>query len=197
MTVNLTVTAAPEVGDVLIQSGTVNRISGVTSLGSNTYNLTLKAQASFVVGGSPSPILYKNYTTTIKTSPFHAGAIGRSKQFAQLQLHMRDMSIRDMNITFGGQSYGSSPSVDWESTDTQSNLGWGLAQWGLFAWGLSDTTAITYKTETAPIIRVYVPLIAQRSTFIQPILTHKNAAEEINLQAITYAVRGYGERVSR
>lgn len=187
--------AAPIVGDVLILGNIVNRIKSVTNVSTNLWNVAFRNPTDLVL--TDDPMLYRAYNTTIKTSPFHAGAIGRAKQFAQMQLHLRDNSVRNLNITFGGQAYGSSPTVDWSSEPIDTTPGWGLAPWGLFGWGQTDSTDITYKTEQAPVVRVYIPLIAQRSTFIQPIINHPNAAEEINLQALTYAVRGYNERVTK
>ena len=83
------------------------------------------------------------------------------------------------------------------ASSISAETGWGLSPWGLFGWGMIDGIESKYQTQPAPAIRVYVPLLAQRGTYLQPIIDHNNAGEEINLQAMTFAVRGYGERVNK
>lgn len=189
-------TGVPSAGDIIVKSGTINRITGATSTGVNTWNVTFK-RASNLANGDSGLYLYAHFVTTLKLAPFHAGAVGRAKQFAQLQLHLRDASVSDLTISFAGQALGGSPVVEWSSSPVYGDQGWGLGQWGFFQWGQQDGTALKYSTQPAPIIRVYIPLLAQRGVYLQPVFEHRNAGEEINMQAVTFAVRGYKERVSR
>ena len=56
---------------------------------------------------------------------------------------------------------------------------------------------VKYGTQPASIVRTYVPRFQQRNTFIQPTLEHASAGEAMNIQAVAFAVRAYGERTSR
>ena len=185
----------PVIGDILALAGSISRIRSVTSLGANNYTLVFENQTG--LDPADTPTLYRMFTTIIKTAPFHAGSVGRSKQFSQFQVHSRDKSISTMSLTFATDSFGSSEQVDWRSASLAGADGWGNLPWGFFPWGLDDGINLTYNTQPAPIVRVYIPLFAQRSTFIQPYLEHKMAAEPLNVQSFDFAVRGYAERVSR
>jgi len=183
----------------------------VTLISGNSYNVTFENTSALPVTdlgwgldpwgefawGNEVPILYAGYQTRIKMSPFHGGLIGRFKQFAQMQLHQRGASLSGINITFGGPQSGTSAVVNWTSGDFTSDAGWGLEPWGEFGWGNEEGIAILTGTQPGAIVRVYIPISQQRSTFIQAILEHNRAAEEINLQAMTFAVRAFQERVSR
>lgn len=187
----------PQVGDVLVKSSVISRIKTSTATGNpNEYSLVFEFQTNLAAADTPT--LYKKFITTIKHSPFHAGMVHRSKQFSQFEVHSRDKSITTLEITFSTDTYGGSETTEWRSSAiTGSSGGWGLEPWGFFPWGNPDATNLTYATQSAPIVRIYVPLFAQRSSFIQAILEHKMAAEPLNIQAFGYTVRGYGERVSR
>jgi hypothetical protein len=185
----------PVIGDILALAGSISRIRTVTSLGANNYTLVFENQTA--LDAADAPVLYRMFVTIVKTSPFHAGSVGRSKQFAQFQVHSRDKSISTLDVTFSTDAFGSSEQVNWRSASLSGADGWGNLPWGFFPWGLDDGINLTYNTQPAPIVRVYIPLFAQRSTFIQPYLEHKMAAENLNIQSFDFAVRGYAERVSR
>ena len=140
-------------------------------------------------------ILYSQYQAVIKFAPFHAGLVGRSKHFAQFQAHLRGDEVTRMTIYFTGDTYAGSESVDWVSQTIRA--GWGLFPWGLEQWGQPDGINLAVGTGPAPIIRTYVPRFQARGTFIQAVLTHNEAAEAIELQSISWAVRSYGERVTK
>ena len=190
----ITTSGTPEAGDVIVKNDVFSRITSATYLGAN-WSVTFGSVTNMV--GSDTLQMYKKITTTIKLSPFHAGSIGRTKQFAQMQLHLRDSSVSSMYISFSGNTFGGSPTTSWSSAAISSGQGWGFQPWGFFQWGQSDGVNIDFETKPAPVIRVYVPMFQQRVTFIQPVLVHDNAGEAINLQALTFAVRGYGERVTK
>lgn len=194
LTVNLSTTATPLVGDVIVKSDVINRIAFVAVDGSN-YLVTFRRPVNFAA--SDSLMLYQKYDAVIKFAPFHGGRVGMMKQFAAFTGHLRDDSVTTIEINFGGPSYGSSIPVVWDRDQISSAGGWGLDYWGLFPWGQNDLINERFATEPAPSIRTLVPLFQQRQKYLQPILTHSNAAEAINLQAVTFAVHSYRERVSR
>jgi hypothetical protein len=185
----------PQPGDVLVLSSQITRIKEVVTLGSNQYDLAFEFETTLEAANTPT--LYRMFVTTIRTSPFHAGAVNRLKQFSQLQIHTRDKSITTMDITYSGDTFGSSELTTWRAETLTAGDGWGNQPWSLFPWGNEDTINLTYNTQPAPIIRTYIPLFAQRSSFIQVFLEHKMAAESLNIQEIGFQVRGLVERVSR
>ena len=194
---NITCTThTPVKGDVIVKSDVFNRIKTANLVSSNVFAVTFYRASNLVA--ADTPILYQKYNSTIKLAPFHAGLVGRSKQFAQMQMHTKDESVTTVDISFSGDTYGESEVVTWEATAIGSTgAGWGNQPWGFFPWGNGDGVNITYGTKNAPIVRVYVPLFQQRNTFLQPRILHESAGEAINLQSVSFAVRAYGERVSR
>jgi hypothetical protein len=185
----------PVHGDVLEHDSTFDRIDTVVVNGAN-YDITFKRATSLVPGDTPT--LYASYESLIKMAPFHAGVVGRSKQFAQTQLHLRAPQISELEISYAGGYLSNSESVMWDLVDVIGAFGgWGALPWGFFGWGLSDGISSQYTTEAAAVIRTYVPRFAQRNTFIQAILKHKQAGESIDIQALSFAVRAYNERVSK
>lgn len=185
--------AIPVIGDILVKSNVFTRITSVTEVAAPVYDVTFERISN--VAASDSLQLYKKYDSQWKNAPFHAGLIGRMKQFAQMQLHFRDNSVSELEIVFAGDTYGSSESTTWDSP--AAPLGFGDFPWGFEPWGLEDGVNIQRLTSPAPICRIYVPRYQQRGTFIQPIITHKRAGESHPLQAMSFAVRAYAERVSR
>jgi hypothetical protein len=192
--VTLPVGVIPQIGDALVYNGSISRISDPpTTAGGNDWNVVFYRQSAMVAGGAV--ILYSRYEAVIKFAPFHAGLVGRSKHFAQFQAHLRGDEVTRMTIYFTGDTYAGSESVDWVSQTIRA--GWGLFPWGLEQWGQPDGINLAVGTGPAPIIRTYVPRFQARGTFIQAVLTHNEAAEAIELQAISWAVRSYGERVTK
>ncbi len=184
----------PEFGDVIVKSNVINRIDNDPSLISgDTYSVTFQLASN--LANSDSVILYSQITTNIRFAPFHAGLVGRMKQYSQMQIHLRDNSVSRMEISFRGDTYGSSEVTDWETL--LINAGWGQFPWGFEPWGQTETIDLTQGTRPAPMIRTLVPKFQARNTFLQPILKHTQAAEQMNIQSLSYAVRAYGERVSR
>ncbi len=183
----------PEAGDILVKDNVFNRVTSAELVSGTTFTLTFLSPTNLVA--ADVPILYSVYESQIKMAPFHAGLVGRMKQFAQMQLHFRDNSVTELEITFSGDTFGSSESTTWVSQLTSN--GWGFFPWGFDSWGQVDGVDIQRKTSPAPICRIYVPRFQQRGTFIQPLIVHNRAGEAINLQAMTFAVRAYNERTSR
>lgn len=184
----------PEIGDILVINNTISRIRAVEVDGIN-YDVTFELPTTLLAGDTPT--LYSAFYIKIRMAPFHAGMVERAKQFSQMQIHTKDSSISVLDITYATESYGSSEITHWRSADVVSGGGWGLSPWGFFPWGLDSGINLTYSTQPAPPIRIYVPLFSQRCTFIQAILEHKAAGEPLNIQALGFTLRGYGERVSK
>lgn len=184
----------PEPGDVVVFGNIINRIRTATQVGGN-YQVVFESTSNITTGVAVT--LYKRFKTTIKLAPFHAGATNRSKQFCQLQIHTKDASISVLEISYSNDTFGSSEFTTWRQTSVALQGGWGQLPWGFFPWGLEQGINLTYSTQPAPIVRTYIPLFAQRSTFIQPILEHNAGAEPLNIQSIGFQLRGYGERDSR
>lgn len=186
---------APVYGDLLELTGAFSRIISVVSLGGTSYHVRF-ARTTFLASAD-TPILYQGYDATVKLAPIHGGLLGRAKQFSQMQIHLRDSAITLLDLFFTNAQYGGSASISWDGTLLGANGGWGAESWGFFAWGQPDGILNSYSTSPANIIRIYIPLVAQRSTYIQPVFIHSQAGEPMDVQAISLAVRAYNERVSK
>jgi len=186
--------AIPEAGDILVLGNVINRIKTLpTIIGVNQYACTLQVATSLVPGDTP--IFYKNIRSVVGTVPFHAGATGRMKQFAQTQLHFRSDQCSRMGLFFVGDTYLGSNPVTWEAL--WNRAGWGYFPWAFDFFGQGNGIDLPIGTSPSPICRIYVPIQQQRTTFIQTYMTHTEAGEAINLQAQSWAIRAYAERVSR
>jgi len=194
--VNLTVTVTggvPQNGDMLVESSIITRIVSepVLILGSQ-YSFDVAPGSNIAV--SDTPILYSRFVREIKLAPFHAGLVGRMKFFSQMQIHLRDNGMSKCKITFSGQTFGGSQVINWEANNMST--GWGYFPWGFETWGQETGLDLTIGTQPAPVIRIYLGRFAARNTYIQPIITHIEAGEPTNIQALAFAVRPYGERVT-
>jgi len=187
----------PANGDVVLYAGLLSRIDTVTINGAG-YDLTFINNTNIPTGGPVDVVLYQAFESAMTFSPFHAGQVGREKQVTEFQLHLRQNTITNLDIAFTTESFGLSTMTDWSVTRVnQSPDGWGINPWGVFAWGLEQSINNLVGTMPAAIIRTYVPLYAARSTWIAPVLNHKQAAEPLLIQSMSYTVRGYRERVTR
>lgn len=192
-TVTLGSGVVPEVGDIVYKDGAFSRITGVTLVSGVTWSLEFEIATS--LNASDSVYLYSKYDSRIKISPFHAGLVGRMKQVSQMQLHFRDNSVTKLLITFSGDTYGGSEETNWETQ--LISAGFGNFPFGFDPWGQDDGANIQRRTSPAPICRIYVPRFQQRGTFIQADILHSRAGEALNLQAMSFAVRAYNERISK
>lgn len=191
-------TAIPEIGDVLLKDDIFSRIRTVSG-SSSPYTITFANQTNLVATDSVQ--LYQKYNATLKFAPFHAGQVGLMKQFSQFQIHLREESVSRLQISFSGYTFGGSEVVDWQAANilgsSGNQQGWGFQPWAFFPWGQTDAINLVAGTRPAPVIRIYVPRFQQRNTFIQAVLEHKEAGEQMNLQSLCWAVRPYQERVSK
>lgn len=189
---------SPTVGDTVVKSGVFNKIKAVSGA-AGTFTVTFIRQTNLIT--SDAAVLYSGFTSEFKLSPFHAGLVGRAKQFSQMQIHMRENGMSSCFISFTGYAFGGSEIINWRQDlikggQAAAGLGFGAEPWGFFAFGEDDATSLRFSTQAAPVVRVYVPRFQQRGTFIQPIVRHINAGEGMDLQAMSFAVRSYQERVT-
>lgn len=194
-TITVPVGESPRVGDVLIKDNVINRIADTpVQVSATVFTIEFLRQTNVV--NADVVILYEYITSQVKTAPFHAGLVGRTKQFSQIEVHFRDAaSASRVFCYFAGPFFGGSATQEWESTF--NTAGWGLFPWGFESWGQGEGVNLPIGTQPTAIMRVYVPLFQQRTVWIQPYLEHAEAAETFSIQAMTFAVRAYGERVSR
>lgn len=185
----------PQVGWVIEKSDSINRITAVTSLGGSSYNLSFNTTTN--VEALDALQMYSSYKCTIELAPFHAGLVGRMKQFAIFLLHFRDAAVSKLDIAFRGQSFQEAEYTTWSASDpSPDGGGWGLDPWGSFAWGNQDSISLDTGSISNEPVRIYVTREHQRSTYIKPVIEHEQAAEPFKLQALSFAVRPYGERIS-
>jgi hypothetical protein len=76
-------------------------------------------------------------------------------------------------------------------------IGWGLEQWGLFQWGDSQGIKTSYVTIPNRNFRTYVPIEAQRATYLQLECVHEVAAEAMNIQNFGFKVLPVGGRIQK
>ncbi len=187
---------APQVGDFIVMSNVITRIESVENVAGSDYQVTFFRTTNLVDGNTPT--LYARIVSNIRMAPFHAGVLERGKQFSQLQLHTRSPSITKITCTFSGQTFGGSEVTNWLANLVSGNSGgWGFEPWAFFPWGLADQINNFFATAPAPVVRLYVPLFQQRNTFIQATLLHEMGGEAIDIQAMSWAIRAYQERVSK
>lgn len=173
-------------GDVLVWDSTINRIESVAgAVCTFTNNINFTA--------SDLPVHYKAVTSTITFSPM-VDAENNLYQFQELSLHFRNQSCSTIDIGFVSDT--SEKALE---TWTNSTLagGWGELPWGSFEWGLTETTTIDLKTYSTDPVRVFIPIECQYSTWLQPKLSHHQAAEAINIQGLGLQVRKISNRIAR
>ncbi len=184
--------AVPREGDVIVKDTIFNRIVVAALVTGQTYEVTFLRATNLEAADAETH--YSTYESTIKFAPFHGGLVGRMKVFVEVQFHFRNESFGAGVIYFGGDTFGSSENTNWSSLLIPR--GWGRDPFGLFPWGNEDSTAIVRTTQPGPICRIEVPRYQKRGTFIQPTLVNTRAGDPINLQAVTWVVRSYNERVT-
>jgi hypothetical protein len=188
----------PEAGDAIIYGSAISKIESVLYLGGNDYQVVFTTKTNIPAVGPIDAFIYKGYTSRFTMAPYHAGQVSLSKQFSQLQFHMRQPGISQAIVEFSTCYFEGSEQTPWTLgiVDEESG-GWGSGPWGLFPWGMQAGIGLAPGTLSSSIVRVYVPRAAQRGTYIKAKFTHAEACEAILIQALAWAARGYGERVSR
>jgi hypothetical protein len=181
----------PQVGDAIIKSSVITRIDTVTGSGT-TFTVTFSAKTNLAAADSLQ--LYQKISSRVTFAPFHGGAIGREKQFSQLQMHTRDNGIYRLYVSFTNTYVGASEETTWFRPNVSGSGGWGELPWGYFPWGLAEGINNPVVTTAAPPIRLYLPLFAQRATFVRTVLRHEEACDPMNLQALAWSIRAYAER---
>lgn len=186
-------TVVPLPGDIVVMDDTISIITAVVVNSSTSYTFTFSRETN--LEALDSAVFYESYTSEIKLSPFHGGLVGRSKQFSQMQIHFRDASCSRLSISFSGYTYLGSEVTDWQALEFLE--GWGNFPWGFAPWGQQASIDLLSGSQAAPVCRIYVPRFQQRGTYIQPIIQNNIAGEPLNIQALSFAVRAYNERVTR
>jgi hypothetical protein len=169
-------------------------ITGVPTINTFTFAETA-ANSSGTCDYADQVNLYSKYDSEIKLAPYHAGQVGQMKQFAQMQMHFKNSAPSRLFLSFTNYTFGGSEEVEWQNLLVFE--GWGLFPWGFAPWGQENGVRLSELTQPSGVCRIYVPKFAQRTTFIQPFIQHKIAGEQMNIQAISFAVRPYNERVSK
>lgn len=185
--------AVPVAGDVLELNSVFSRISVASFISGTTYDLTFEVATG--LAAADTPVYYEKYDSEIKFAPFHAGLVGRMKMFVELQLHFRNNAAGAFAIVFSGDTFGSSEETEWSSLLIPR--GWGDFPWGFEPWGNQDGIDLPLRSGPAPMCRLDIPRYQKRGTFIQATILHTRAGDPINLQALTWVVRAYNERVTR
>lgn len=184
----------PKDGDMIIKDSVITWIAEEpVFISGNTYTVVFSSQNNLVSGDVE--ILYSSFYHIIKFSPFHAGMLSKMKVFSQFMIHLRNNAMTKAIINFSGYALGGSGQVVWESLLTFQ--GWGNFPWGFEGWGQENGINLSIGTTPAPVVRTLVPAFQARNTFIQAEIEHRKAGEPLNIQAISYVVRPYNERVSR
>lgn len=190
----------PQAGDAIVYQNSVSHITSIVSNPAvvNGYTAYFDIPTNIPTNAADDVIIYQGYRSVIKFAPFHAGSVGQEKFFSEFQVHQRRNSISRLSIRFGGAYFGTSETTVWSVVDQVqvSSPGWGYAPWGLFPWGLPRSIFIQSGSGPGAIIRIWVPQYAARNTFLQVVLSHREACEQMSIQAIVYKVRGYGSRTS-
>jgi len=186
-------TVVPEKGDVIVKDNIFTRIENVVLISGLTYQVFFTKATNLDV--ADNVFLYDLIESTIELAPYDGGLVGQAKQFTQMQIHQRSPGVFRLKISYSGYTYGGSDTTEWVA-NTESG-GWGLEAWGFFPWGQSDAVNLIYGTDPAPVIRTYISRFQQRNTFIQPLLIHRESGEQLDIQAITFSLRSYNERVSK
>lgn len=184
---------SPKYGDIIVVDSSVNIIVSVLEISGGLYYVSFFTNCN--LEEAQNYILYESYKSTIQMAPYTGGLVGRSKQYAQMQVHFRENSAESLDITFSGDTFGGSEPTVWNSLLT--NPGWGAFPWGFDEWGQENSVELPITTTPGPICRIYVPRFQQRGTFIQPIITNQIGGDRLNIQSLSFCVRVYGERVTK
>jgi hypothetical protein len=184
----------PSAGDIIVYDGAISIIRQATVSG-GVWTATFDTPVN--LAAATSAVLYQAFAARIKFSPFTGGQTNRMKQFAQMTIRSRDNSISMLNVSFQNDSFGGSEETLWKATEVAQHLGWGFFPWGFDYFGQAYGIDLNFQTTPSTPVRIYVPLFSQRGSYIQAVLTHTTAGEPLNIQAVGFQVRGYGEKVSR
>ena len=189
--------AAPVPGDVFVINDVFTRIDSASLVSGDNYDVVFSQPSPLEAG--EMPVFYKGYESIIKLSPFHGGKVGKLKQFSQMQVHLRQSNASRFFITYAGAYLRTSTETDWRRflLPAGGGSGWGFEPWGFFPWGNVDAIEISFGTQPSAVVRDYIPRVAARDTFIQPILKHIEAGELITIQAISFSVRANLERLTK
>jgi hypothetical protein len=180
----------PSVGDAVIYNNILYKILEIHNFSSTRYLARLNYSALFQT--YQAPFLYSFFEKDIKFSPFTMEDVGKLKYFDVFQAQFRTQGdCSAMDVDFACDTKSTTGVINWVdrvgSDEAQIIFnGFGEIAWGDDPWGEGESIEKDYSTGPAVILRTYVNVDAGTSTFIQPILNHKVAGEELSLQAISF-----------
>ncbi|WP_186648966.1 hypothetical protein [Fluviispira vulneris] len=177
-----------EVGDIIATGDVINRVIAV-----KPQKKLTECHFSRKANIDNKSEHFKSITSEIISSPIGLDE-NVLKQFSEFQASYRNNSCSKLELAFISDASDSSYR-EWQARGNQS--GWGNSPWGFFTWGLGETIDIQYQTYLAEPTRVFVPLQNQMTTWLKVKLRHSQAAEQINIQSLAFAVRNISNRTSK
>jgi hypothetical protein len=161
-------------------------ITGVTSLGTNSYRCTLyNSDESLFTVGAATVVL--PVVSLIQLMPQACGDVAVLKQFPEIQFYMTEDSATNHKIAFYSDLNTSLTYVD----DIATSLsGFGLADWGDSDWGDEDP-----RTSTP--LRTPVPREFQRCRALTIVYKHDYAQETFTIAGLAYNFRNISSRTAR
>ncbi len=175
-------------GDIITHGDTINRVMS-TKQAKTGIECTFSRKANLDTTSEH----FKSIKSTIIFSP-----IGLEenilKQFSECQIGYRNSAVSSISLGFISDACESEFKV-WKCRG--HNGGWGNSPWGLFSWGAGENIDIRYQTYFAEPTRVFVPTQNQISTWIKAKIQHSQAAEQINIQSLSFVIRNISNRTSK
>lgn len=180
----------PSVGDAVIYNNILYKILEIHNFSATRYLARLNYSALFQ--SFQAPFLYSFFEKDIKFSPFTMDDVGKLKYFDVFQAQFRTQGdCSAMDVDYACDTKSTTGVINWVdrvgSEEAQIIFnGFGEIAWGDDPWGEGESIEKDYSTGPAVILRTFVNVDAGTATFIQPILNHKVAGEEISLQAVSF-----------
>lgn len=180
----------PAQGDALVYDGILYKINEIIRYNATLYLAKLNFQALFT--SMQAVLLYSGYQSRIKFSPIIMGDSAQLKLITLFQAQFRrDGNCTHLDINYASDSVKSGTTTNWNNVvsadgEAVSFAGWGEILWGDDPWGEGEAITIEYTTSASVQMRTYVNLDAALCIYLQPILVHKFAGEQINMQSISF-----------
>ncbi len=183
------------------------KITAVTSLGSNSYQITLDDQITITAGatqvgladmfllglqgassGTAAATISIPIESRVRWAPEDMGNPSVGKQFSQCQLYFEEDTAFTHRIGFRTNVNPTEVFVD--EIIVQDISGWGEIAWGTSLWGSPDNRPATSA-------RTVIPRGHQRSQAIEVVYEHNVAREGFAILNMSLTGRQYGERTTR
>lgn len=200
-TISSTPSVSPELGDAIIYNGIIYKIIELYRYSSTQYLVRLNFEALF--NSMQAPLLHSAYELKIKFSPLILGDSAKLKLCTEFKAQFRrDSNCSALKLDYASDSVKTSGVVEWNNRVGSDRSiisfgGWGEIAWGDDPWGEGEAVTRDFTTGASVQLRTYVNLSAALCTYLQPILIHKFAGEELNLQAISVDYNYISSRTTR